>query len=136
MKNQVYQGTPTSPRFCLCPDTVKAGDLVLIGDQPACALNDYQSNSGGATFYFSGTFTGTVRGSSTVSPITGEAILPGDPLYASGTATPVSGGPTVTVDLWISATDTDTPFGNLDPTGPGVGSGSVVTDAMVRLSVG
>ena len=65
MKNQVFMGTPTSPRFCLCPSTVKSGDLVLVGSEPACALNDYQANTGGATFYFSGTFSGTVIGSST-----------------------------------------------------------------------
>ena len=38
MKNQVFTGTPTSPRFALCPSTVKAGDMVLIGKEPACAL--------------------------------------------------------------------------------------------------
>ena len=48
MKNQTRQGTPTSPRFCICPTTVKSGDFVLIGDEPACALNDYQASEGGA----------------------------------------------------------------------------------------
>jgi predicted RecA/RadA family phage recombinase len=133
MKNQVFQGTPTSPRFCICPSTVHAGDLVLIGSEPACALNDYQANSGGATFYFSGTFTGTVVGSSTHSPYTGEAINYGDKLYASGTLDTATN---VTTGLLISGTTTDTPFGWLDPTGPVVPSGQTVTNANVRLSVG
>jgi hypothetical protein len=130
MKNQVYMGTPTSPRFFACPSTVKSGDLVLIGKQPACALNDYQSNSGGATFYFTGTFTGTVVGSSTHSPYTPEAINPGDQLYASGTLdTPTN----VTTNLLITGTTSDTPFGHLDPTGSAVGSGSTNTAANIRL---
>ena len=133
MKNQVYMGTPTSPRFVACPTTVKAGDLVLVGAEPACALNDYQSNSGGATFYFSGTFTGTVIGSSSHSPYTGLAINPGDKLYASGTLdTPTN----VTTGLLITGDSSDTPFGYLDPTGPGVSSGATNTSANIRISVG
>lgn len=130
MKNQVYTGTPTSPRFFKCPATVKAGDFVLIGKQPACALNDYQSNSGGATFYFNGSFTGTVYGSSSHSPITGAAINPGDALFASGTLdTPTN----VTTGLWISADSSDAPFGHLDPTANPIGSGATDTAAVIRL---
>ena len=133
MKNQVFMGTPTSPRFVLCPSTVKSGDLVLVGKNPACALNDYQSNSGGATFYFSGTFTGTVIGSSSHSPYTPEAINPGDSLYASGT---LDAATNVTTGLLITGTTSDTPFGHLDDTGPGVGSGATNTAANIKLSVG
>ena len=50
MKNQLLVGSPNSARFAACPSTVKSGDLVLVGAQPACALNDYQANTGGATF--------------------------------------------------------------------------------------
>lgn len=130
MKNQVYQGTPTNARFVLCPTTVKAGDLVLVGTAPASALNDYQANSGGATFYFSGSFTGTVIGSSTHSPFTPEAIGPGSPLYASGT---LDSSTNVTTGLLITGTTTDTPFGRIDETGPGVGSGATVTNAIIRF---
>lgn len=132
MKNQVYQGTPTSARFCACPSTVKAGDLVLVGAEPACALNDYQANQGGATFYFNGTFLGTVIGSSTHSPYTGAAINPGDKLYASGT---LDTGTNVTTGLLITVDASDTPFGHLDPTyGNKVSSGATNTAAPVRLS--
>ena len=136
MKNPGYVGTPTSARFCFCPTTVKAGDLVLVGVEPACALNDYQANTGGATFYFSGSLTGTVRGSSSHSPITPAAINPGDALYASGTSVPVTGGPTFTTELWISADSSDTPFGFLDPSYVQVASGATDTQALIRLSVG
>ena len=133
MKNQVYQGTPTSPRFCLCPSTVKAGDLVLVGSEPACALNDYQANTGGATFYFSGTFTGTVQGNSSHSPIVGLAINYGDKLYAYGS---LDSATNVTTGLTIAGDSSDPPFGYLDPSGPVVPSGAIVTTANIRLSVG
>ena len=131
MKNQVFQGTPTSMRFVRCPTTVKSGDLVLVGTEPACALNDYQSNSGGATFYFNGTFTGTVVATSQHSPIVGAAINPGDQLYAAGALDP--GGTNVTTGLLISATTTDTKFGHLDPTDTGILAGATNTAALVRL---
>ena len=130
MKNQIYQGTPTSPRFVVCPTTVKANDLVLVGVQPACALNDYQSVSGGATFYFDGTFTGTVVASSSHSPYTGAAVRPGDQLYASGT---LDSSTNVTTGLLISATTTDHPFGCLDQTSAALISGSVNTAAIINL---
>jgi hypothetical protein len=133
MKNQVFQGTPTSPRFCLCPTTVNAGDLVLVGSEPACALNNDQSNLGGATFYFSGTFTGTVVGSSTHSPYTPLAINYGDKLYASGTLDTATN---VTTGLLITGDASDTPFGFLDPSGPVIASGATNTAANIRLSVG
>jgi len=130
MKNQVFTGTPTSPRFALCPSTVKAGDPVLLGSVPAFALNDYQSNTGGATFYLNGTFATTVRGSSTHSPITGAAINPGDKLYASGTLDTVTN---VTTGLWISADSSDTPFGNLDPNYVSIASGATDTVGEVKI---
>ena len=112
MKNQLLVGSPNSARFAACPSTVKSGDLVLVGAQPACALNDYQANTGGAPFYFSGTYSGTVQASSTHSPVTGAAIGVGDKLYASGTLdTPTN----VTTGLWISVDSSDTPFGFVDP---------------------
>jgi hypothetical protein len=130
MKNQVYAGVPTSGRFFACPITVKSGDFVLIGKQPACALNDYQGNSGGATFYFNGSFTGLVYGSSTHSPITGVAVNPGDALFASGTLdTPTN----VTTGLWISGDVSDVPFGHLDPTASPILSGAIATAALIRL---
>ena len=130
MKTQVYQGPPTGARFVACPTTVKSGDAVLVGKEPAVALNDYQSVSGGATFYFGGTFSLTVVGSSSHSPYTPEALNPGDAVYASGTLdTPTN----VTTGLLISGTTSDTPFGYIDPTGPGVSSGATNTATPVRL---
>ena len=130
MKNQVSQGAPTNPRFVACPTTVKSGDLVLVGTAPACALNDYQSNLGGATFYFSGTFQGTVIGSSSHSPYTPEAIGPGSPLYASGTLDATTN---VTTGLLITGTTTDTPFGRIDESGPSVAAGATSTNANIRF---
>jgi predicted RecA/RadA family phage recombinase len=130
MKNQVYMGPPTGARFVTCPSTVKSGDAVLVGAEPAVALNDYQSNSGGATFYFGGTFSLTVVGSSSHSPYTGEALGPGAQVYASGTLDTATN---VTTALLISGTTSDTAFGFIDPTGPGVTSGATNTATPVRL---
>ena len=80
MKNQLYTGTPTSPRFVLLPTTVKAGDALLVGVDPCVALDDYQTVSGGATCYFNGSFSLTVVAKSSLSPSTGKAIKPGDPI--------------------------------------------------------
>ena len=133
MKNQVYQGTPTSPRFVLCPTTIQAGDIVIIGTQVACALNDYQSVSGGATFYFNGSFTGTVHGSSTESPFTPAAIGPGESLYATGT-TEVVGATTFITGLEITADSADHLVGVLDESyTSGVASGATDTAALIRI---
>ena len=134
MKNQRFTGTPTNARFVPCPTTVLAGDLVLVGKEPACALNSYQSNSGGATFYFSGSFDGTVVGSSSHSPYTPVAVGPGDRLYASGT---FDGTTNVTTALLISKTVADTEFGFLDPSySAGILSGATDTAAPIRLGGG
>jgi hypothetical protein len=136
MKNQVIQGTPTSRRFAACPTTILAGDPVLIGESgdlralPAVALNDYDANTGGTVFLFDGTFLLTVHALSQISPAVGEAINPGDPLFATGTFdTPTN----MTYNLTISATDGDQPFGRLDPSGTTIASAATDTAAMVLL---
>ncbi len=133
MKNQVFTGTPTSRRFALCPTTIKAGDPVLLGGtggEPAFALDDYQSGLGGTTFLLNGTFQATVVGSTSHSPYTPAAIKQGSPLYASGTYDATTN---VTYDLFISATNTDSRFGNLDPSYVAVGSGLTDTAAEVQI---
>ena len=130
MKNQTFQGTPTSPRFVLCPSTVLPGDLVLVGTEPACSLNGYQANSGGGSFYFTGTFTGTVIGVSQISPAVNEALGPGAALYATGTLDATTN---VTTGLTISGATGGTPFGHIDPTGPGVSSGATNTATNIKI---
>lgn len=130
MKNQRYAGSWTNARFVTCPTTVKSGDLVLVGSAPACALNDYQSNSGGSTFYFSGTFEGTVIGVSQISPPVNLALGAGAPLYATGT---LDGPSNVTTGLTISGASGGTPFGRIDETGPGVSAGATNTQAGIRF---
>ena len=133
MKNQVYTGTPTSRRFALCPSTVVAGDAVLVGDQPAFALNAYSSLTGGATFCFNGTYTATVVGAAYLSPPVSAAINPGDKLAAVGTldaTTNVTTG--LRIFKGISGTE-GTPFGCLDPNGTVITSGATDTAAMVRI---
>jgi hypothetical protein len=110
MKNQVYTGTSTSRRFALCPTTIKAGDPVLIGEAgdlralAAVALDDYSAATGGTVFLFNGTFALTVIAVSQISPAVGEAINPGDPLFATGT---FDSATNMTTGLTISASDGD-----------------------------
>jgi predicted RecA/RadA family phage recombinase len=131
MVNQVYTGTPTSRRFALCPTTVKAGDAVLIGKQPAVALDNYQAVTGGTTFLTGGTFALTVIGQSAESPSVGAAIKPGDKLYATGTLDSTTN---ITTGLTIDVNSSNTYFGELDPSySAGVGSGLTDTGANVRL---
>ncbi len=131
MKNQVYQGTPTSRRFALCPTGIVAGQPVLLGTQPAVALDSYQSNLGGTTFDTGGSFTLTVIGRSQVSPQVGAAIKPGGSVYATGTLDSTTN---VTYDLELNAVTSGTLFGMIDPSyTAGVGSGVTDTAATVRV---
>ncbi len=132
MKNQGLLGTPTSPRFSLCPITVKAGDAVLLGGIPAVALDDYQANEGGTTFYANGTFTLTVIGRSSESPVVTAAIKPGDKIYAVGT---LDAPTNVTTGLTLDAnSSTGVLFGTLDPQyQTSVGAGLTDTAAWVRI---
>ena len=85
MLNQVFTGTKTSRRFALCPTTVKAGDAVLVGAEPAVALDSYSVLTGGTVFEFTGSFNITVVGQTAESPQVTAAIKPGAKLYATGT---------------------------------------------------
>ena len=130
MKNQYFQGTPTTPRFALCPTGITAGMPVLIGDQPAVAVDNYQSNEGGTTFYFTGSFLLSVIAVTQISPAVNAAAKPGDALFARGTLDTTTN---VTYNLTISLTPGDAPFGHLDPSDPGISSGATDTAAIVRL---
>ncbi len=135
MKNQVLLGTPTSPRFALCPTTVLAGDPVLLGGIPAFALDNYQANEGGTTFYCDGTFIATVIGRSTESPVVTAGIKRGDKIYAVGTLDSVTN---VTTGLTLDANSaTGTLFGRLDPQyQTDITAGSTDTAAWVRIGGG
>jgi predicted RecA/RadA family phage recombinase len=131
MKNQTYTGTPTSRRFALCPSTVHAGDPVLLGAEPAVALDDYSSVTGGTTFLTGGSFNLTVIGQTVASPQTAAAIKPGAKVYATGSLDSTTN---VTTGLTLDGVTTATPFGFIDPSyTSGVTSGATDTAAIVRL---
>jgi hypothetical protein len=124
MKNQLYTGTPTSRRQVTLPavSTLEnaSGVPILVGKMAAVTLDEYETNIDGATCLFNGTFQLTVVGSSTHSPYTPVALNPGDKVYASGTLDATTN---VTYGLLLTGDSSDTLFGFIDPTGPGVGSG-------------
>ena len=132
MKNQSFAGTPTQARFALCPSTVKAGDAVLVGSEPAVALDDYQSNTGGTTFYFGGSFNITVVGKSVLSPSSNLALGPGHKVYYDGGT--LDSTTNVTTGGTIDGASGSTLFGYIDPSyTSGVTSGATDTAAIVRL---
>ena len=85
MINQLYSVTPTKTRQVEFPSTITVpGTPLLLGELPCTNLDAYQDTIGGATCYFDGAFSFTVVGASSLSPFTGKAINPGDPIYATG----------------------------------------------------
>ena len=134
MKNQVFTGTPTSRRFALCPTTVKAGDFVFLGQEPAFALDDYQSVSAGTTFLLNGTFATTVVGQTAESPSVAHKINPGDKLYGNGGS--LDATTNVTTGVVIDANSAGTFIGYLDPNYVAVGSGLTDTNAQVMITLG
>ena len=132
MTNQVFTGTPTSRRFVTMPASanILAGQPLLIGKEPFIPLDNYQSNVGGATGLFNGSFTTTVIGQSSESPVVTAAINPGDALYATGTKDTATN---VTYGLTIDSNSNNTPFGHLDPQSPVVPAGVALASAIVQI---
>lgn len=136
MINQQFTGTPTSRRFVVLPSAanIKAGDPLLVGVLPCVALDNYQSNEGGAVCLFGGTFTLTVVGESVVSPQTTHKINPGDAIYASGGT--LDSTTNVTYGFTLTAVSTDPQFGYLDPSYVAVSAGATDTAAQVLITKG
>lgn len=133
MKNQVVLSVPGTQRQAKCPITVKAGDPVLLGKDPAVAINDYESIYGGTTFELTGSYILTVIGRTVESPATGLAIGAGDKIYASGTLDATTN---VTTGLTLDAASGNTFFGTLDPQYPGAPVASNATDAAAWVRLG
>jgi len=131
VKTQVYTGTPTSRRFALCPAAIKAGQAVLLGTIPAVALDDYQSNTGGATFLTNGTFALTVVGVTVISPPTNHALNPGDKVYADGGT--LDSTTNVTYNFTLDGATGGVLFGQIDPSYVAVASGATDTAAQVKI---
>lgn len=130
MLNEIFKGPSTENRFYACPSTIVAGDAVLIGGVlPAIAVDNYSSVSGGTLFRLAGTFELTVIGATTVSPLSGSAVKPGEVIYGGGT-TDATTGMIHTLTL-SKQTDSTVAFGTYD--GEGIDSGETDTAARVKL---
>lgn len=129
MTNQDKTGTPTSRRFALCPTTVLAGDPVLIGSLPAVALNSFQSITGGAVFDLNGSFFLSVLGATVISPQTGHTLKPGDKVYADGGT--LDATTNVTTGFTLDGNTGATFFGRIDPSDPGVTTGTTGTPSVL-----
>lgn len=131
MTNEVYQDRPDNAEWFPCPSAVTSGMPVLIGNRPAVALDAYDSNRGGTTFRFTGTFTLTVVGASTQSPVANVGIKVGDRIFATGTLDVTTN---VTYNLTLDATRGNTLFGSLGFSGSNIAAGVTDTNALVKLS--
>lgn len=120
MKNQLFTGTPTSRRQVSLPTGIVAGQALLIGTLPCFALDDYQSNIGGATCLFNGTFSTSVVGQSSVSPVVNAAIKPGAKLYAVGGT--LDATTNVRYGFTLCSDTSGIAFGELDPSPQGGGT--------------
>ena len=128
MTNEIYQDRPDNAEWFPCPSAVTSGMPVLIGRRPAVALDAYDSNRGGTTFRFAGTFQLTVIGQSALSPVANIALNPGDRLYASGTLDSTTN---VTYNLTIDGTRGNSAFGSMG--NDTVAAGATKTTALVKL---
>lgn len=138
MINQLFTGTPTSRRFVTLPAAQAAvlisGNPIMIGDLGCVLLDTYQSNTGGATALFGGSFLLTViAASDEASPPTGAAILPGDKVWASGTLDATTN---VLYSLTLNKDTSKKLFGYLDPQQTKITSGTTNTQAGVLLANG
>jgi hypothetical protein len=133
MTNQVFTGTPTSRRQLTLPASANllAGQPVLVGKEPYFLLDNYQSNVAGCTGFSNGSFTATVVGQTSESPVVTHQINPGDQIYANGGT--LDATTNVTYGFTIDANSGGTPFGHLDPTSPPVLAGVTLTTAIVQL---
>lgn len=130
MTNEIYQDRPDNAEWFPCPSAVTSGMPVLVGNRPAVALDAYDSNRGGTTFRFSGTFSLSVQGNSQSSPAGGAAINPGDMVFASGTYDATTN---ITYNLTLDRTLGNTPFGSLGYATGAIAAGVTNTGAYVKL---
>jgi hypothetical protein len=122
MINQLFTGTPTSPRQVTLPDVSAfdvAGVPILVGTEPAFTLDARQDNVAGATCYFNGSFFTDVIGETSASPLTPAAIKPGDKVYAVGGT--LDSATNVRYGFTLSADSSGIFFGTIDPSPQGGG---------------
>jgi predicted RecA/RadA family phage recombinase len=132
VKNQLFTGTPTSRRFALCPTTVKAGDPVLLGSEPAVALDDYSPLTGGTTFLMGGTFNLNVLGSTAASPVSGHVLKQGDKVYYEGGV--LDSATNVTTGGTLDAASASPLFGYIDPGDLATVGSTLTVNIGVRLA--
>lgn len=133
MVNQVYTDPIPTRRFAKCPASITAGSPVFLGTEPAIALDNYQSNTGGATFLTSGTFALSVVGATALSPVTGVKINPGDSIWADGGSYDPVTNVTYGFTLDRNTSSGRPQWGILDPSYVAVGSGLTDSAAWVRI---
>jgi hypothetical protein len=134
MQNQVYSGTPTSRRQVQLPNVATfstPGQPILVGTEPGFTLDAYQSNFGGCTVLFNGSFSTTIIGRSANSPLVTAQVNPGDALYYSqGT---LDAATNVTYGGVLDKNISEVRFGQYDPSQTAIAAGTTNTAGVVQL---
>ena len=134
MINQVYTGTPTSRRQVVLPNVATfntPGQPILVGTEPGFTLDSYQSNFGGCTVLFNGSFATTIVARSANSPLVTVQVNPGDPLYYSGGTLDVTTN--VTYGGVLDRNISEVPFGRYDPSQVAIPAGTTNTAGVVQI---
>ena len=134
MINQVYTGTPTSRRQVVLPNVATfntPGQPILVGTEPCFTLDSYQSNFGGCTVLFNGSFATTIVARSANSPLVTAQVNPGDPLYYSGGTLDVTTN--VTYGGVLDRNISEVPFGRYDPSQVAIPAGTTNTAGVVQI---
>lgn len=133
MINQKFSVTPTKTRNAQLPASATLGGTpMFIGALPCVNLDAYQANVGGATEYFDGGYAVSVTAASTLSPLVGAAIKPGDPIYAVGGSRDATTN--VLTGFTLCADSGGTLWGYLDPTETTIASGETNEAATVAIA--
>jgi hypothetical protein len=137
MINQIYAGTDTSRRNpSACVSSLLSGQPLMIGlTTSGHAMSgvslDTAANVANSlpTILFGGSFALSVTAKSSLSPSTGAVINPGDPIYADGGTLDTASN--MTTGFTLDANSSAPFYGNLDPTGPALLSGTTATVTVV-----
>ena len=134
MINQVYTGTPTSRRQVVLPNVATfntPGQPILVGTEPGFTLDSYQSNFGGCTVLFNGSFSTTIIARSANSPLVTSQVNPGDQLYYSqGTLDTTTN---VTYGGVLDKNVSEVPFGHYDMSQVAIPAGTTNTAGVVFI---
>lgn len=108
-----------------------AGQAILVGADAGFTLDTYQTQFSGCTVLFNGSFSTTIIGRASASPVVNVAVNPGDPLYyTGGTYDPTTN---VTYGGVLDKNSSSPLFGTYDDDQTQITAGTTNTAGVVRI---